>query len=487
MKKEKQVNDIYYKHLTIKNLGNMYNIVRKTCKNRSGVFKFSLNKNINLASIYEKLYTKTYRPSKYTIFIIFEPKPRLVMSQTIEDKIVNHFIANYYLLPYLENKLIDSNVATRKKKGSSYAYYLLEKYIHNIILKNKNTEIYCLKLDISKYFYNISHDKVLDKIKVFIKDKDVLNLIELCISETNKDYINKTVDFYNRKYNTSIPYYRKGYGLSIGAMTSQFLAIFYLNEIDHFIKEELKCKYYIRYMDDILILDIDKDKLKDIWKVLDNKFNKVDLELNKKSNLYRISNGISFLGYTYKVCNNKLVIGYNKKTYNRIKIKLNNLYLDNIDKYCSSLASLKGYLKYEECYYKMKLEEKYQKYLEKYPEHIIIIKNGLFYSCYFDSAKIVWFFFEYKWHKDSISFGNSPYDKVLKTLRDNFISYVVIDNEKIDFASYDDKNRYASYLELANIKYDNYKRKEQIIDVFNDKVNRDNSNYDKILGFLESL
>jgi len=193
------------------------------------------------------------------------------------------------------------------------------------------------------------------------------------------------------------------------------------------------------------------------------------------------------LGYTYKVCNGKLIIGYNKKTYNRIMNKLNNLYVDDIDKYCSSLASLKGYLKYEVCCYKMKLEEKYQKYVEKYPEHVIIIKNGLFYSCYLDSAKIIWFFFEYKWHKDSISFGNSPYDKVLKVLRDNFISYVVIETNEKDCVSYNDKNRYASCLELANIKYDNYKKKEKIIDAFNDKLNKDNSNYDKILEFLEAL
>ena len=92
-------------------------------------------------------------------------------------------------------------------------------------------------------------------------------------------------------------------------MTSQFLAIFYLNEIDHFIKEQLKCKYLIRYMDDILILDTDKDKLKYVWKVLKEWFKDVELELNKKSNIYRLSNKISFLGYTYKVCNDKLVIG----------------------------------------------------------------------------------------------------------------------------------------------------------------------------------
>lgn len=486
MKKEKQVDNIYYKYLTMENLENMYNIVRKTCKNRSKVFEFYLNKNINLVNIYNKLYTRTYKPSKYSIFAIFEPKPRLVMSQTIEDKIVNHFIANYYLIPFLEPKLIDSNVATRKKKGSKYANDLLVKYINNIILKNKNTEIYCLKLDISKYFYNISHSKMLDIIKVYIKDKDVINLLELCVSETNKEYVNNKVDYYNRKYNISIPYYKKGYGLSIGAMTSQFLAIFFLNEIDHFIKENLKCKYYIKYMDDILILDTDKDRLKYIWNILKDKFLDYELELNNKSNLYKLSNKLSFLGYTYRVCNGKLIIGYNKKTYNRIMDKLAISYRNDIDKYCLSLAGLKGYLKYEECNYKMKLIDRYRKYVDKYLEHVIFIKNGLFYSCYFDSAKIIWFFFDYKWHNGSISFGNSPYDKVLKVLRDNFISYVVIDSEEKDVVSYEENNRYSSYLELANIKYENYLITKEITDLFNEKMNiSDNRN--KILNFLQTL
>ena len=94
MRKKSQYDNIYYENLTIENLEKMYNTVRKTCKNRRAVFLFSLNKNANIASVYHKLYTKTYIPSKFSVFTIFEPKPRLVMSQTIEDNIVNHFIAN---------------------------------------------------------------------------------------------------------------------------------------------------------------------------------------------------------------------------------------------------------------------------------------------------------------------------------------------------------------------------------------------------------
>lgn len=100
------------------------------------MFKFSLNKNVNVYNIYMTLKNRNYKPLPFRLFLIFEPKARLVMSQTVSDKIVNHFITNYYLLPYLEKKLIDQNVATRKNKGSSYANKLIIDYINKIRIKD---------------------------------------------------------------------------------------------------------------------------------------------------------------------------------------------------------------------------------------------------------------------------------------------------------------------------------------------------------------
>ena len=94
--------------------------------------------------------------------MIFEPKARLVMSQTIKNKIINHFITNYYLILFVESKLIDSNVATWKLKGSNYANIILMQYFNKILVNNENKEIYCLKIDISKYFYSINHELLIN-------------------------------------------------------------------------------------------------------------------------------------------------------------------------------------------------------------------------------------------------------------------------------------------------------------------------------------
>lgn len=317
---KKRINNIYDKYLKIDNLYKCWNIVKITCKNKTEIFYFSLNLNTNIMNIYNELKNRTYKPNKFRCFMIFEPKPRLVMSQSIKDKIVNHFITNYYLIRVLDSKLIDSNVATRKNKGSNYADVLLRQYFSKILVNNKNKEIYCLKIDISKYFYTINHELLINMLRKYIADVDIINLIKLIIFETNQDYVNKNITKYNKIYNTDIPYYKDNKGLSIGAMSSQFLAIFYLNEIDNYIKYNLGIKYYIRYMDDMLILDTDKEKLKNIFNILKDKISNLKLKVNKKSNIYRCSVGFNFIGYKYQIINNKLNISYNRKTYYRISV-----------------------------------------------------------------------------------------------------------------------------------------------------------------------
>ena len=121
-------NNIYHKYITYENIYEMWKIIKKTCKNKDEVYSFSLNLNTNLYKIYNELKTINYKPNKFNPFMIFEPKPRLVMSQKIKDKIVNHFVTNFYLLPILDKSLINSNVATRINKGSGYADKLLKKY-----------------------------------------------------------------------------------------------------------------------------------------------------------------------------------------------------------------------------------------------------------------------------------------------------------------------------------------------------------------------
>lgn len=485
---KKIVRDIYYKPITYSNIYKMWNIVRKTCKNKRGIFLFNLNKNTNIYEIGESLLTKSYKPNPYRLFMIFEPKERLVMSQSVRDKIVNHFVANFYLIPYLENKLIDANVATRKGKGTKHALDLVEKYINEIRMKYKDNEIYVLKLDISKYFYNIDHSLLIDMLEHDIKDKDVINLIKIIINETDKPYINDKINYLNNKYGTSIPLYKKGVGLSIGAMTSQFLAIYYLNDIDHYIKEALGCPYFIRYMDDYLFFDINKNKLKEIKKIVEKKIINKKLKVNPKSNIYKLSNGILFVGYRYVVKNNKIEMLYNKKTKKRIENKLTMLEQINKIKYYKTYASYYGYfikVKKMERKFSMKAVEKYDSLKKDYLKKIVFIREGKFYWTFNDDAKIIWLLFDYKWNDNSIIFGDSASSKVFDALKKIGIGYVVNGSEQQIVKG--DEMVYDLELNVANINYDKYNKRNEIFLLIDNLLIDDINNYDKIINYLNSI
>ncbi len=332
----KRINNIYDEILDLKKIQNMYDKrIRINTKNKKKLEKFEYNYVSNVIFIKNVLKNRNYVIGKYNIFLIKEPKIRLIMSQNIIDKIINHMVSEYLLNQYLEKKLIDTNIATRKNKGTYYGIKLLKKYINEL----KNDEFYILKFDISKYFYNIDHDILKQLLLKNIKDKDVLKLVFDIIDSTDCSYVNKEITFLKKneiKKNFSdkniikeiekIPIYEKGKGLPIGNMSSQFLAIFYLNELDHFIKEKLNIKYYIRYMDDGILLFKDKDYLKFCLNEIENILDKYKLKLNKdKTKIISSKQGFEFLGLRYIIKNNKLIIKIKNQTKRRFKRKMKKL------------------------------------------------------------------------------------------------------------------------------------------------------------------
>lgn len=328
----KRISNIYSNIYDTKNIINIYKFIRTKVKNKKRIETFENNYTMNISYIKKILENKTYRPSKYNIFLIRKPKYRIIMSQNMIDKIVSHLCSKYLLIPYLEKSLIDTNVATRKNKGISYGIRLLRKYLNCV-----NKDYYYLKFDISKYFYNIDHEILKELLLKKIKDKDVLNIVFKLIDSTNYDYINKKINLLKTKEierykNNSkvikeienIPIYKIGKGLSIGSMLNQFLAIFYLSKFDHFIKETLKIKYYIRYMDDGILIHKDKMYLEYCLREIKKELNKYKLNYNdKKTKIGKVEHGINYLGFNFYL-KNKLIIKVNNSIKNSFKRKRNN-------------------------------------------------------------------------------------------------------------------------------------------------------------------
>lgn len=357
----KRKNDLYENMISYNNILSVYKKIKNSTKNKKEVYNYELNLNQNLLDTLFSLSKSTYVFSKYNIFLIREPKYRLIMSESFPDKVVNHLFSKYVLSYALQSTLINSNVATRTDKGSKEAYNLFIKYTNKLIYEKK--KIYVLKIDISKYFYNINHNIMINMVNEKIKDERVLDMLKVILDTTDNDYVNKTIlSVVNReiykvnklnistiekekliKELKSIPLYRKGYGLPIGNMSSQILAVFFLNKVDHFVKEKLGCKYYIRYMDDLVILGNDKEELKNVFENVSKYIESFDLNVNNKSGIYSLSNGVNFLGYNFRVFNNKLIIRYRSDTIKRVNKRLKNLKVYDNEMYLKSVASYKGY------------------------------------------------------------------------------------------------------------------------------------------------
>ena len=355
----KKKSNMYQSMISLNEVKNVYKKLRCSTKNKKEVIDFSLNLNQFLLDILRKLNNRCYSFGRYRIFLIREPKYRLIMSEKMSDKIVNHLFTKV-CLGCLENSLVSMNVATRKGKGSKEAYNLFIKYINKLMYKSK--DIYVLKIDISKYFYNINHEMLLDMVKEKIKDKEVISFLSYILDSTNLEYVNNDIrrvvsnekfrvskknisEFEKKKLYSeldSIPIYKSGYGLPIGNYSSQILAVFYLNKVDHFIKEVLGCKNYIRYMDDLVIIDTDYNKLKEYKKIITKEIEKYDLKVNEKSSIFKIRSGVNFLGYNFKV-RKGIVIRYRTDTIKRVNRRLRNLKVYNYEMYLKSYASYKGY------------------------------------------------------------------------------------------------------------------------------------------------
>lgn len=353
-------NNLYDYIVNIQFIENMYYEVRLTTKHRSKIVNFEQFYMSNIMNIYNTLREKKYVHSNYNVFLVKEPKYRIIMSENIFDKVINHLISEYVLLPIIEPKLVDMNVATRKDKGLKLGLKYTKNYINH--LKRKYDNFYILKCDIHKYFYNVDHEILISKLEKIIPDEDIIKVIKSILNSTYqnntnyqiKNLVDKESNYLRRSKNpyikkrfeelNTIPYYSPGKGLPIGNMTSQIFAIFYLNSLDHFIKEKLHIKYYIRYMDDFILFHPDKEYLKYCLQEIEKEVAKLNLKLNAKTKIISMKDGLNFLGYRFILKKKRLLVLINGQTKRRIIHKLNRLEKQKPDNYLSVLASYNGYL-----------------------------------------------------------------------------------------------------------------------------------------------
>lgn len=295
--------------VTFDHLVKCYKHCRKGKSKRLNVVIYHINYLWFLLRLFSELVAGKYVIKDLYSFIIYEPKKRAITANQFEDKIVQRLICEYVLRPVLQNRLIYDNYASQPDKGTHLALHRLQKFMR-CYAKDVNWDLSkggVLVCDITKFFYTIDRNVCYEQVKALPIDKKLKKLIRDQIWACGPEY-NEYTDDPDR-------------GLCIGFQTSQWLAVYYLDGLDHLIKEELHIKYYGRYMDDFYLIHEDVEYLEYCYVRINQYITGVlHLTLNKKSHIHPISQGVCFLGYhcTYNMVTHEVETVVRSKSIKRM-------------------------------------------------------------------------------------------------------------------------------------------------------------------------
>ena len=315
---------------------NMYRAYRKS-KSGKGFKKssarFSTVALDGVNSLIEQLKNKTYKISDYTEFKVYEPKERTIMTTSFKDKVVQHSLCDNVILPRLAKVFIYDNCAGQKGKGTLFGLDRLAEHMKSFY-KKYGLSGYILKCDITKFFYNISHEQLKDIVEYwFGYDKDVCWLCNLFIDST------------------------EGKGIPLGNQINQGLALLYLDGMDKLITRELGIEYYGRYMDDFYLIHWDKGYLKYCREIITEFLETLDLTLNNKTQIFPFKNGVNYLGFhTYITDKGKVIRklkNQNKRNAQKKFMRMAKLIADGrlpSEKFDSSYNAWKNHISHGDCY-----------------------------------------------------------------------------------------------------------------------------------------
>lgn len=284
-----------------------HNRAKQQKTNKISVMKFEMDLENNLSNLVTQIKKETYHTGKYRDFTIYEPKERLIRALPYRDRVVHQWYVYEFIKPFIEPKFIRDSYACLENRGTHKAVERLQYYMR--IMKHKYGSYYIIKCDIKKFFYNIDKKILFEIMKKHITDKKLLEFTRLLIFDDDMKL-----------------------GIPIGNYTSQFFANILLNELDHYAKEQLHLKYYVRYMDDFIILVSCKEEAKEILRKIKQYVEQnLRLELNHKSRYFPNHFGVTFCGYRIFETHRLLKSRSKKKIRKNIR-KWNKLYLlGNLD------------------------------------------------------------------------------------------------------------------------------------------------------------
>ena len=284
----KRAGNLFEQTISFNHLLEVYGRANISKNRKADKINFELNLVDNLYKIHKTLEKKNYKPLPYSHFMLRSHKPREIWAPQFQDVIIQHAIMDT-VEPLFYKTLIEQTHGCRRGHGIHTASNYVQK-----CMRKCDDDSYYLQLDIRKYFYSINRDILRKLIEKVIKDKDLVNL--MC-TYSNIDGVDD--------------------GVPIGNLLSQFFGLIYLSPLDHFVKRELKQKYYCRYVDDFVIIGVTKQQAKELKiKIEEFLYNKLDLKLSKVK-INKIKHGINFVGYRtwkfYKLVRKFSLLNFTRK------------------------------------------------------------------------------------------------------------------------------------------------------------------------------
>jgi len=311
----KRFGNLFEKIISVENLQLADEKARKGKLKSYGVRHHDKNREANILRLHESLKDKTYRTSDYEVFSIKDPKEREIYRLPYyPHRIVHHAIMNI-LEPIWCSIFNENTHACIKGKGIHSAMTAVKKS-----LKDREGTKNCLKIDVKKYYPSINHKILKMMVRWKIKCEDTLELLDHIID--------------------SVP------GVPIGNYLSQYFANLFLAYFDHWIKEVMKIKHYVRYADDMIFLHASKEFLHNLLRKIKNYFKeKLNLTVKKNHQVFPvISRGIDFVGYVFRHTHIRMRKGI-KKNLCRMAAKLNKIQISEKE-YRMRICSWLGWAKH---------------------------------------------------------------------------------------------------------------------------------------------
>ncbi len=344
-----QIHNLMDAVCTKENLLLAYRSAAKGKRYRQEVLIFKDDLEVNLDTLREELENGTYEVGPYREFYVTVPKSRLVMALNFRDRVVQWALYRQ-LNPFLDKRFIYDTYGCREGKGTLAAAERLYYWMRVVRRKPNYENWYYLKLDIAKFFYRVDHEVMMNMMCELSDDAKFQNLMHHIINNTKVPFgLPEGIKAHDcpvedRLFNVGMP---------IGNLSSQMLANLYLNPLDQYCKHVLGTKYYIRYMDDIVIMSNDLTKLHEIQERISEFLEtKLKLKLNSKTAIRTVKCGVEFVGYKINASGLRM----RKSTTRRIKRVFKYLAKEyaagNIELYeiTPTLASYYGIMKHCESY-----------------------------------------------------------------------------------------------------------------------------------------